>query len=326
MTLEELVARASGAAPVVTARSRGTVWRRFTEALRSQWLVTASIVFLVLEVIFAILGPVLLGGVATTQDLPDRLHPPFTFDNGILGILGTDALGQSMLARLIVGTQLTFVIVLAAVVVSVVLGFVIGLIASYFGGWVDLVVMRFVDIFMTIPTLLLALSVLFIFSGSIPALIIVLAIANTPVIIRSTRAQGLEVRQRTFIQAAKSMGAGSVDILFRQMAGVVAPAVLTVALLEFATVMLEVASLSYLGLGIQPPAVTWGTMVADGKTYLRTAWWVSAFPGIVITLTVTALLLVSNYLRGLADPMQANAIRAAQARRRYRRTRKGAAR
>jgi peptide/nickel transport system permease protein len=280
-------------------------------SLRKQWLVNASLVYLAVMVLCAVFGPLLLGHVAGNQRLVQRLLPPFNLSHGFFDILGTDALGQSILARLIVGAQLTFIVVLAAVGISVVVGFCVGLISSYFGGWVDLVIMRIADVLMTIPTLLLALAVLYLFEGSVGMLIVVLAVTNLPIMIRATRAQGLEVRLRTFVDAARAMGAGRLNIIFSQMAIVVAPTVLTIALLEFSVIMIEVAGLSYLGVGLQPPAIAWGIMVADGQQYLTAAWWLTVFPGLIITLTAVALLLVSNYLRSLSDPLQSSSMQGA---------------
>lgn len=292
-------------------RASSPAGRGLIAALRHQWLVSGSIVFLLILVLCALFGPAVLGKEAINQQLQNRLLPPFNLRHGFLGILGTNALGQSELSQLIVGAQLTFVVVLAAVAIAVIVGFTLGMVSAYFGGWVDAVVMRIADILMTIPSLLLALAVLFLYEGSVIVLILVLSVTCIPIMIRVTRAQGLEVRQRTFIEAARSMGARPLDIIFRQMATVILPTVMTVALLEVSVVMLGVAGLSFLGVGLQPPAVAWGIMVADGQQFLTQAWWLTVFPGGLITLTAVALLLISNYLRAAADPQQALSLRSA---------------
>lgn len=290
-------------------------------SLRHQGLVWLSVGWLGAMVLFALFGPMVFHEAATEHAMRDRLLPPFSFEHGLVGVLGTDALGRSMLARLVVGTQLTLVVVLGAVLMAAIIGFVIGLASAYFGGWVDIAIMRIVDIMMTIPTLLLALAILFLFQGSTTMLIGVLTFTSVPIMIRTTRAQGLEVRERVYVEAARSMGAGRLDIMFRQMASVIAPTVVTVSLLEVAVTMIEVAALSYLGVGLQPPAVAWGIMVADGEPYLTAAWWLALFPGLMITFTAVALVLISNYLRARSDPLQASVLRAS-----YRRVNIGAGR
>jgi peptide/nickel transport system permease protein len=157
---------------------------------------------------------------------------------------------------------------------------------------------------MSFPSLLLAVIVLYMLPPSILNLVIVLSITRIPIYLRTSRAEVLEIRERMFVQAAQVMGAGTSRIIFRHILPMVLPTILTIATLDFAVVMLAESSLSFLGIGIQAPEITWGLMVSQGRPYLTTAWWLSFWPGLAIILTTLSLNLVSNWLRIALDPQQ----------------------
>ena len=191
-----------------------------------------------------------------------------------------------------------------AVVCSLLIGTTLGLIAGYTGKRVGQVIMRLADVIMSFPSLLLAVIVLYMLAPSVTNLIIVLAVTRIPVYLRTSRAEVLEVRERMFVQAAQVMGASTGRIVFRHILPVVLPTLVTIATLDFAFVMLAESSLSFLGIGIQPPEITWGMMVAQGRPYLTTAWWLSFWPGMAIILTTLSLNLLSNWMRTALDPVQ----------------------
>lgn len=164
--------------------------------------------------------------------------------------------------------------------------------------------MRLADVIMSFPSLLLAVVVLYILAPSIFNLIIVLAITRIPIYLRTTRAQVLEVRERMFVQAAKVMGASNFRIIFRHILPIVFPTIVTIATLDFAFVMLAESALSFLGIGIQAPEITWGLMVSQGRQYLTSAWWLSFWPGLAIILTTMSLNLLSSWMRVALDPTQ----------------------
>jgi peptide/nickel transport system permease protein len=164
--------------------------------------------------------------------------------------------------------------------------------------------MRAADITMSFPSLLLALIVLYVLSPAISNMIIVLAITRVPIYLRTIRAEVLEIRERMFVTAAKTLGASQWRIVFKHIAPMAMPTLITIATLDFAFVMLSEASLSFLGLGIQAPNITWGLMVAEGRNYLASAGWLSFWPGLAIALTAMALNLLSNWLRTVTDPKQ----------------------
>lgn len=260
--------------------------------------------FLLVILAMALIGPWWLDEAAQDQNLRGRNAPPFQFSRGILWILGADSLGRPLLARIVVATQNTMAVAAGAVAGSAVIGTVLGLWAGYAGRIAGQVIMRVADVIMSFPSLLLAVIVLYMLSPSIMNLMIVLAITRIPVYLRTTRAEVLEIRERMFVQAAKVMGASPRRIVFRHILPVVLPTLMTIATLDFAFVMLAESSLSFLGIGIQPPEITWGLMIAQGRQYLATAWWLSFWPGLAIILTTLSLTLLSSWMRIALDPVQ----------------------
>ena len=165
-------------------------------------------------------------------------------------------------------------------------------------------IMRMADILMGFPSLLLALIVLYVLEPAVTNVVLVLAITRVPIYLRTTRAEVLEVRERMFVTAARAMGATPMRIVWRHIRPMVTPTIVTIATLDFAFVMLAESSLSFLGLGIQSPEFSWGLMVAQGKNYLGTAWWLAFWPGLAITLTTMSLNLFANWVRIVGDPVQ----------------------
>lgn len=263
-----------------------------------------SALFLLLILFCAVFGPLLLEDVATKQNLRGRNAPPFDFSKHWLFWLGGDALGRPLLARIIVAAQNTIFVAAGAVFFSLLIGTSLGLIAGYTSKTLSQVIMRLADIIMSFPSLLLAVIVLFMLESSVFNLVIVLAITRVPVYLRTARAETLEVRERMFVQAARVMGASTKRIVFRHILPVVFPTLVTIATLDFAFVMLAESSLSFLGIGIQPPEITWGLMVSQGRPYLTTAWWLSFWPGLAIILTTLSLNLLSHWMRTALDPAQ----------------------
>ncbi|MET0439803.1 MAG: ABC transporter permease [Devosia sp.] len=267
-------------------------------------LAFTSAVVLIIIVLFAALGPTLLGELAADQNLRGRNFPPFSFDRGWAFFLGGDSLGRPMLARLVVAAHSTMLIASGTVLAALIVGAGLGLVAGYMGKNTSQVIMRLADVIMSFPSLLIAVVVLYVLGPSIPNMILVLAITRIPIYLRTTRAEVLEVRERMFVQAATVMGASHARIILRHILPVVAPTLVTIATLDFAFVMLAESSLSFLGIGVQPPDITWGLMVAQGRPYLNTAWWLAFWPGLMIVITALSLNLLSNWMRIALDPAQ----------------------
>ncbi|MET4167800.1 MULTISPECIES: ABC transporter permease [Gordonia] len=277
--------------------------------------VAAGILTLVL--LTAIFGPWLVGDAATDQNLDESNLPPFNLDTGWMNILGTDPLGRSMLARLIVACQTTLMVSLPAVIISCVVGSAIGMWAGYHRGWRETTAMRIADVIMSFPSLLLAVVILYVFSPSAANIIAVLAITRIPIYLRTARAESAELQSRVFVDAARTFGASSGAILRGHVLPILLPTLLTVATLDFCYVMLAESSLSFLGIGIQPPDISWGLMVSQGRTYLQTAWWLSFFPGLAIVITTVSATMLAAWARIATDPGQRWRLTTPNARKRF---------
>lgn len=277
---------------------------RMARMLWADKFALCAAIFLLVIILFAIIGPTWLGELATKQNLRGRNAAPFDWERGWVWWMGADALGRPLLARIIVATQNTLMVAAGAVFISAVIGTVLGLVAGFSSQRVNQVIMRLADVIMSFPSLLIAVIVLYVLGSSILNLMLVLSITRIPVYLRTTRAEVLEIRERMFVQAARVMGASSKRILFRHILPVVLPTLTTLATLDFAYVMLAESALSFLGIGIQPPEITWGLMISQGRQYLTNAWWLSFWPGLAIILTTMSLNLLSNWLRIALDPVQ----------------------
>jgi peptide/nickel transport system permease protein len=295
---------AAGALPGTDLPPLERPWRQALAMLWRDKFALLSALYLVLMVAAALLGPALLGDAATRMNLRGRNAPPFTLENGWLYVLGADALGRSILARIIVAAQNTLGVAAAAVAAALLIGGALGLLAGYRGGWLGNLILRLADTIMSFPSLLLAVVVLYVFEPRVGNLVLVLAITRVPVYLRTTRAEVLEIRERLFVAAARVMGAGGLRIVLRHVAPIVLPTLITVATVDFAFVMLAESALSFLGIGIQPPEITWGLMVAQGRNYLSVAWWLAFWPGLAIMLTTLALNLLAGWVRIATDPVQ----------------------
>lgn len=277
---------------------------RMLRMLLADRFALCAAIFVILIVVLAIVGPSWLGDLATKQNLRGRNAAPFEWERGWMWWMGADALGRPLLVRIIVATQNTLMVAAGAVALSAITGTLLGLVAGFSSRRVNQMIMRLADVIMSFPSLLIAVIVLYILGSSILNLMLVLAITRIPVYLRTTRAEVLEVRERMFVQAARVMGASKKRILFRHILPVVLPTLTTLATLDFAYVMLAESALSFLGIGIQPPEITWGLMISQGRQYLTNAWWLSFWPGLAIVLTTMSLNLLSNWLRIALDPVQ----------------------
>jgi peptide/nickel transport system permease protein len=277
---------------------------RWLTMLWADKLAFFAAVFLLIVLLCALFGPFLLESIATKQNLRGRNAPPFDITRGLLYVLGADALGRPLLARVVVAAQNTILVAAAAVLASSIVGTTLGLVAGYSRSSAAQWIMRLGDVIMSFPSLLLAVIVLYMLEPSVANIVLVLAITRIPIYLRTTRAEVLEVRERMFVQAAKVMGASHWRIVFCHILPVILPTLVTIATLDFAFVMLAESSLSFLGIGIQAPEITWGLMVAQGRPYLTNAWWLSFWPGLAIILTTLSLNLLSNWLRIALDPIQ----------------------
>jgi peptide/nickel transport system permease protein len=232
------------------------------------------------------------------QHLLLRLRPPVWLPRGVAGhVLGTDQLGRDVLSRMVFGARLTIVVTGAAMLVSVGAGGLAGLAAGYYGRGVDAAIVRLIDIQLAFPVILLVIAVVTAIGPSLANLIVVMGLSGWPQVARVVRGTVRGVRQREFVEAARAVGAGDGRIIFRHVLPNVADTLIVYASFEFARLVLVEATLGYLGLGVQPPAPTWGGMIGDGEQYLAITWAASLFPGIAIAVLVLSLNTIGESLR-----------------------------
>jgi peptide/nickel transport system permease protein len=289
------------------AASVGRRWGR-SETLRSLRRDKAAMLglaFIAVLVFAAVFAPLVAPASPSEVVVLDRLKPPAWVTGGSAEhLLGTDALGRDVLSRLIYGARMTLSIALAVMVLAGTFGVIMGLIAGYKGGRWDTIIMRAADAQLAFPGLLLVLLVLGFIGPSIAAIIGVVALYGWMIYARLVRGMVLQLRETPAVQAAALIGCSTPRILFRHLLPVLYSALMTQAMLELARVVLVEASLSYLGLGVQPPDASWGLMVAENQQYIQTAWWTVLFPGLALVFTVLSINLVANWLRVQTDPQQ----------------------
>ncbi len=234
--------------------------------------------------------------------LLDRLSAPSLFGGDSEYLLGTDHLGRDMLSRLLYGSRVALIVGFSGVAIAAAIGILLGLISGFFGGMVDTLIMRLVDTLISIPNVLLYLTVLGVFGPSFGILIAVIGLVNWTTFARVVRAEVLSLKRREYVEASQASGQRTWLVLARHILPNLGGPIIVVATLNLATIIILEASLSFLGLGVQPPTVTWGRMLADGRNYVATAWWLATFPGLFITALCLSLILLGDWLRDALDP------------------------
>lgn len=277
----------------------------------------AAALFLGIVLLAAILGPVLVGPSATSMNLDRRNQPPSLTASFPAYVFGADPLGRDLFGRIVLASRVSLGIAAAVVATSVVIGTVMGTLSGYFGGWWDDAIMRFVDIFMGFPSLLLVMVIIYAVGPGALNLAVVLIATRWMLYARVARAEVLRLRQFEYIEAARALGAGNGRILRRHLVPNLVPTLTTLAIFEVAAVILAEAGLSFLGLGV--PENSWGRLIAEGQQYISTAWWLVTFPGLAILLTTMSLAVLGTSIVVLLDPGQRARATARQRGRRARR-------
>jgi len=256
-----------------------------------------------LLVLTALFAPLLAPYDPTQQFRDALLVPPFWQEGGSTRfLLGTDAVGRDMLSRLIYGSQYSLFIGIVVVAIALTGGIIIGLVAGFFGGWVDTVIMRVMDVVLAFPSLLLALVLVAILGPGLTNAMIAIAIVYQPHFARLTRAAVMSEKGREYVTAAKVAGAGNLRLMFKTILPNCLAPLIVQATLSFSSAVLDSAALGFLGMGAQPPASEWGTMLAEAREFILRAWWVVTLPGLAILVSVLAINLMGDGLRDALDP------------------------
>ncbi|MGF6232656.1 peptide/nickel transport system permease protein [Inquilinus ginsengisoli] len=256
-----------------------------------------GLVILLVIAVMAIFAPLIATHDIYAQDLTTRLQPP-----SAAHFLGTDELGRDVFSRIVFGARITLYIAVLTALIVAPIGLLIGTTSGYLGGWVDIVLMRVVDIFLAFPSLVLALAFVAALGPGIQNAIIAISLAAWPPIARLARAETLSIRSSDYIAAVRLQGASSLRIILSHVVPMCLPSVVVRITLNMAAIILTAAGLGFLGLGAQPPSPEWGAMLSSGREFVLTSWWIAAIPGCAILLTSLAFNLFGDGLRDILDP------------------------
>ncbi len=311
-TVHDIAADPAKPAPDVgTGLEKGRFWllwpgrlawfRRRRRLDRVPWISIAIVIFLL--VLPAIFADLITSHNPLRGALGDRLTPPAWLEGGNWSYpLGTDKQGRDILTRIIYGARISLTVSSITILIGLVVGSALGLLAGYFGGWLDRVVSWLIDIFFSLPNVLLALVIVAAIGPSFVTIIVILSITIWAPFARQVRGETLSVRETEYVARAQVAGARPLRILVKHVLPNMANTLIVMATLQVGVVILEESSLSFIGAGIPRPKPSWGVMVSDGRDQILTAWWVSFFPGLAILLVVLSLNLMGDWLRDFLDP------------------------
>jgi peptide/nickel transport system permease protein len=279
----------------LTERRPATIGSRFWRRLRGERKASIGLIFVVLLAVVAAIGPVIAPYDPLADDYelfgaPSWSHP-----------LGTDSFGRDLLSRVIVGTRISFTVGLLAALSAMAVGVVLGLVAGYYGGWIDSLIMRAVDLLWAFPVIVLAVAMVAVFGAGFRNVVVAIAVAFLDDFARIVRSEVLSLRQDDYTTAARSIGATDRRIMFRHILPNMAAPIIVQTTFAVGIGILAEASLTFIGLGVNPSTPTWGMALNEGRDFIRQAWWISVFPGLAIVLTVLALNLFGDGLRDALD-------------------------
>lgn len=276
--------------------SRGA-WGEIWLSLKKNRRAILGLVFIIILVFIAIFADVIAPYGMREQELSRALEFPSS-DYW----LGTDDLGRDILSRIIYGTRISLTVGVSAVAFALIIGGTLGVLAGYYQGWLDTLIMRFVDILLSIPSILLAIAIVASLGSSIRNLVIAIGIANIPVFARVIRSGVLSIKEEEFIEASKALGANDFRIIFKHIIPNIMSPIIVQSSTGMATAILSVVGLGFIGLGLEASVAEWGTMLSSGRGYIRTHAYLTLYPGIVIMLTVLSFNLLGDGLRDALDP------------------------
>ena len=270
--------------------------------LRSQTGLIGFIIILVV-IFVAIFATQLAPYDPTAVDLYGMRMPPAWMEGGSAEhLLGCDNLGRDLWSRIIYGTRISLLVGILSVLLAGFFGIVLGMISGFYGGWLDSVIMRVTDAFFAIPRVLMAMVVLMVAGSSVPVMILIIGGTSWVPFARLIRSEVLSLKEKEFVKASRTIGTKSTVIILKHILPNVMSSFIVLCTMNIAGNIISEAALSFLGVGIQPPDVSWGVMLAEGRKYLGTHWWIGTFPGIAITITVLGIMFFGNWLRDVLDP------------------------
>ncbi len=277
-----------------------------SRVLGKMWQLRMGVFGFILVVLLvggAIFAPYVATHDPLKQDILARLTPPSFLEGGEdTYLLGTDQLGRDLFSRIVYGARISLMVGLSAVFVSMIIGVLMGLMAGYFGGKIDATVDFLVNAMLAFPFILLAMTLVIVMGASMENIILALGLSNWPIFARVTRIETMKLREQEFVLAAVAQGLSHLRIILKHILSNLAAPILVIATVEIARAIIRETFLSFLGLGIQPPTPSWGLMLAEGRDYMLTVWWLSTLPGLAIFLAALGINLVGDALRDLLDP------------------------
>ena len=273
------------------------------QARRARWQIAGGVGFVLLVAAVAVAAPWLAPHDPIRQSLRARLAAPtLEAADGKAHLLGTDHLGRDVLSRVIYGARVSLLVGFAAVLVGGAIGSALGIVAGFRGGWADSIIMTLADAQLAFPFILLAIGIIAVLGPSFPTLVVVIGLSGWVAYARILRSQVLSLRSREFVDAVHALGGSVLRIVVRHVLPNVLSSLVVIATLELARAIVLEATLSFLGLGIQPPTPSWGGMVHEGREYLDSAWWISTWPGLILMATSIVVSRTGDWLRDLLDP------------------------
>ena len=295
-------AESASPSPVVSlksgasTRSEGLYAQSFRHFRRNRYAML-SVAVILLIILASIGAPYLTTSNPIGRDAKNRLMPP-----SLTNLMGTDELGRDVTTRVLYGGQISLQVGFLSILISTLIGVPAGLLAGYIGGKTDDIIMRIMDLILAFPGLILIIWLVGLLGSSLANVIFAIALFSLPTFARLTRGVTLTIQRSEYVVAAQSMGASPLRIMFYHILPNIVGSLIVVSTLSVSGAIITGASLSFLGLGVRPPTPEWGAMLADGRSYLRNAWWISFFPGMVITVVVLALNIIGDAIRDAIDP------------------------
>lgn len=283
-------------------------WREVLGVLLRNRLAVVALVFLLLVVLAAVFGDALAPYDPNAAAVSERLQPPSAAHP-----FGTDELGRDVFSRVLVAASVSLQVAVIAVGIALTVGVSLGLLAGFYGGRSDDVIMRLMDMVFAFPAILLAIAILAILGPGVRNAMIAIGIVFTPIFARVTRSRVLSVREEVYVRAARSLGAADGRLLVTHVLPNVLPPIIVQTSISLAFAILQEAALSFLGLGAQPPDPSWGRMLSEGRGFIQLAWWMAVFPGLAILLTVMSFNFLGDGLRDALDPRRAKALEGSRA-------------